>query len=163
VLEGDNVPPEPPTSLAGAVITGEGEIDIFLSWTLSISQDVVRQYVNYRVNGGGIYIVPIGATDTQFTVVIPYSLTYEVWVTAEDGSGHVSDPSNVITSTAPGPVPPPSLLNPDFIIQSLADTTQPRYWSKTTFSGGTAVLDTSRQSKAATTTTCTSRPTPPAR
>jgi hypothetical protein len=62
VLEGDTTHPQPPTSLAGAVLIGEGEIDIFLSWTLSVSPDVVRQYVKYRVNGGGIYIVPIDAT-----------------------------------------------------------------------------------------------------
>jgi hypothetical protein len=76
--------------------------------------------------------------------VIPYSLSYEVWLTAEDGSGNESEPSNVITSTAPGPVPPSTLLNPDFITPSLADQTQPRYWSKTTFSGGTALRDSTK-------------------
>ncbi len=100
---GDTTPPSPPT-LSGSA-PAANRVD--LSWTPS-SDDV--GVTGYDVFRGGALLASVPGATTYADTTVSASTTYQYQVLARDAAGNVSDLSNALTVTTPGPNPPGPVL-----------------------------------------------------
>lgn len=146
-VEGDIVPPNPPTGLALLPVGGANDVPApnrqrrtGFTWTLSTSADVDHQNIAIRLNN---LIEPFQISKTQTTFYYPFQpgRQYTVQVFAVDTHGNVSDPAE-ITFTTLAPQPSDKLYNGDFAIPNPDNTDRAEGWTYTIVGGPTVTLDT---------------------
>lgn len=142
-IEGDDVPPLPPTSLAATSVYDQvaGQARNTLTWVQSASADAFRNVVYIRAHGSYYEPFPLNGLYTTYSYFAPAGSTYGAYVSTEDPSGNESEPSNIVTGTSAVPQVP-YVLNGSFEELSPTDATLPRYWTRFNTGAGTSVSTT---------------------
>jgi hypothetical protein len=91
----DTQPPTAPLDLT-ATATSSGQINLI--WTASTDNIGVTGYDIYR---NGALLQATGTATSYSDLTVAPATTYEYQIRARDGSGNVSDPSNLATATVP--------------------------------------------------------------
>ena len=98
----NSLPPSAPSGVTVVDTPNDNGGSIDVSWTQSMSPDVVSHQVNYRVTGNTIWqSVNVGLVSNRtITGLLSSPVTYEFTVTAADFSGQVATSSPIVTGKA---------------------------------------------------------------
>jgi chitodextrinase len=105
-VNGGSADTSPPTAPAGLTATATGPTTVALSWQASTDNVGVTGYTVYR---GTTAIATVSGSTTSYTDSgLTPGTAYSYTVTASDGSGNVSPPSNQASATTQADTTPPS-------------------------------------------------------
>ena len=136
VVERDRVRPQPPTNFAVTYQpAGEDWVMARFTWTASTSTDVIQYEIYGTIDGQGVaWATPKDSNPvpTSMDVRLRATARGTVYCGALDDDGnrslHADNPSITITASDTEGPPTDELLNPNFALVDLYDTTKPAYW-----------------------------------
>jgi chitodextrinase len=118
----------PPTAPTDLRVTGIASWSVSLAWGASADDSGSLSYVVHASNGA-ILTVPQTVTEVAFTSRLEAGFSYSFYITAVDGAGRSSKPSNTVSATLPRDTQAPSA--PAVSVVEVGPTHVTLEWSST--------------------------------